>query len=96
MTTSELHKQIDAAFDYRGYVTVHLKSGEAVEGYLFNRQFSNPRLAQDNFVELFLKGGGENRRLSIADIASVALTGEDCAAGKSYDDYLKKKAAGEK
>ena len=88
-----VEQQIEVAYDFRGHVTVALKAGGSVEGYLFNRQFANPRLAEDNFVELVLKGSGESRRLKIAEIASVTLTGEDCAAGKSYEDYLKKKAA---
>lgn len=89
---SELERQIEAAYDFRGHVTVKLKSGEAVEGYLFNRQFENPRLPEDNFIELFLKGSGEKRKYPIPSIESLALTGEDCAAGNSYDDYLRKKA----
>lgn len=93
---TELEKQIEAAYDFRGHVTVKLKSGASVEGFLFNRQFANPKLPQDNFAELYLKGSAEHRMLKIAEIESVALTGEDFAAGKSYEDYLKKKAAEKK
>lgn len=93
---TELEKQIEAAYDYRGHVTVKLKDGGIVEGFIFNRQFSNPKLPQDNFVELYLKGSAEHRLLKISQIDSVALTGEDFAAGKSYEDYLKKKAAEKK
>jgi len=93
---TELEKQIEAAFDFRGHVTVKLKSGQSVEGFVFNRQFANPKLPQDNFVELYLKGSAEHRLLKIAEIESIALTGEDFAAGKSYEDYLKKKAAEKK
>lgn len=93
---TELEQQIDAAYDFRGHVTVKLKTGGTVEGYLFNRQFANPKLPQDNFVELYLKGSAEHRLLKIAEIESVSLTGEDFAAGKSYEDYLKKKAAEKK
>ncbi len=93
---NELEKQIEAAFDFRGHVTATLKDGTSIEGYLFNRQFADPRLPEDNFVELVLKGSGQTRRLKIAEIASVALTGEDCAAGKSYEDHLKRNAAEKK
>ena len=89
----ELKSQIEAAYDYRGHVTVRLNDGSAVEGYLYNREYENPRLREDRFIELFLKGSGDSRRYPMSAIRSVELTGEDCAAGKSYEDYLKKKQA---
>ncbi len=89
----DLEAQIEAAYDYRGHVSVKLKDGRTVEGFLFNRQFKNPKLKEDHFIELTLKGSGENQKYSIDLVESVSLTGQDCAAGKSYEDYLKKKAA---
>lgn len=80
---TELEKQIEAAYDYRGHVTIGLKDGQSVEGFIFNRQ--------PQFIEVFLKGSGDRRRYETSDLRSVALTGEDCAAGKSFDDYQKKK-----
>lgn len=96
MTKEELEKQIEAAFDFRGHVTVRFKSGDVVEGFLFNRQFQDPKLSEDNFVEMFLKGSGDPKKYKIEAIESVALTGEDFAAGNSYEEYLKKKAQKEK
>lgn len=92
--SDSLKKQIDEAFDFRGHVTVRLKGGEVLEGYLFNRQYANPKLKEDNFIEMMLKSDGSNVRRPMSSIESVELTGEDCAAGNSYQDYLKKKAAG--
>ncbi len=89
----KLRQQIEAAYDFRGHVTITFKSGESAEGYMFNRQYENPKLPEDNFIEVVLKGSGEKRRYSIGTLSAVALTGEDCAAGKSYEDYLKKKGA---
>ena len=77
--SGEIEKQVEAAYDYRGYVTVLFNSGEAVEGFVFNREFTNPLMKEDNFVEVFLKGGVEKRRYPISSIRSIALTGEDCA-----------------
>jgi hypothetical protein len=37
---AELAEAVELAFDYRGDVTVSLKSGESLFGYLFNRQVS--------------------------------------------------------
>ena len=90
---TELEKQIDAAYDFRGHVTIKLKGGKAVEGFIFNRQFADPALKRAPFVEVILKGSGDKAEFEIASLESVELTGENCAAGKSYEDYMKKKAA---
>jgi len=90
---NELEKQIDAAYDFRGHVTIKMKDGSSVEGFIFNRQFANPKLERDNFIEVTLKGSGDTKTFDISAVESVALTGQDCAAGNSYEDYLKKKAA---
>jgi hypothetical protein len=90
---TELEKQIDAAYDFRGHVTIKLKDGKTVEGFIFNRQFAGPKLKREPFIEVVLKGSGEKTEIVIARLESVALTGDNCAAGKSYEDYLKKKAA---
>lgn len=93
-TISEgLKRQIEEAYGYRGHVTVTLAQGGTVVGFLFNREYANPKLEQDFFIDLIVKDSGERRRYPMAQVASIALTGEDHAAGKSYEDYLKKKAA---
>jgi hypothetical protein len=79
--SNELERQIEAAFDYRGHVTITFKTGEIVAGYMFNRQFAHPKLTEEPFIEVFLAGSGERRTYAIATIQSVALTGKDYAAG---------------
>jgi hypothetical protein len=93
----ELREGLEKAFDYRGDVTITLKSGDSVEGYIFDRK-TGSSLA-DSMVRLFPKN--EPRKLSIpyADIQGLAFTGRDTAAGKSWEAWLKKywekKLAGE-
>ncbi len=74
-----VEKEVEAAYDYRGYVTVLLRSGEILEGFVYNREFANPLAGESNYIDLFVKSSGENRRCPISDIQSIALTGEDCA-----------------
>jgi hypothetical protein len=90
-TSEELKNQIETAFQYRGHITVALADGNSVEGYLYNREFTNPRLSEDNFIDLFLKDSGNPARYKIADIRSVMLTGTNEAEGKSYQDWMAKK-----
>jgi len=94
----EIRAALEKAFDYRGDVTLTLKSGERVEAYIFNRQ-TGASLA-DSFLQYFTPGANDKRRLSYAEIARLEFTGKDRAAGKHWEDwvqkYNEKKAAGEK
>jgi hypothetical protein len=94
----EIRQALEKAFDYRGDVTITLKSGEKAEGYIFDRR-SGKSLA-DSLVRLYPKSGNQKLSISYADIAALAFTGKDTAAGKSWEAWMKKyhekKAAGEK
>ncbi len=93
----ETRAALEQAFDYRGDVTLTLKNGEVLVGYLYDRR-TGATLAQ-SLVRVLLKEGGR-RNISYNDIAAVAFTGRDTAAGKSWEAWVKKyeekKAAGEK
>jgi len=94
----ELREALEKAFDYRGDITVTRKDGSQVQGYLFDRR-TGTTLA-DSFVRIIPTN--EKTRLNIAysEIAALAFTGRDNAAGKTFDAWVKKywekKAAGEK
>ena len=94
----EIRTALEKAFDYRGDVTITLKNGEKVEGYLFDRR-SGSSLA-DSFVRVIPTNAKTKVNVTYADIAALAFTGRDTAAGKTFDAWVKKywekKAAGEK
>jgi len=94
----EIRLALEKAFDYRGDVSITLKSGEKVEGYIFDRRTG--KTLADSAVRLYPKAGNEKLSISYADIAALAFTGKDTAAGKSWEAwmqrYREKKAAGEK
>jgi len=96
-TQAELFDALEKAFDYRGDVTLTLKSGERIEAFIFNRR-TGATLA-DSFVQYFTPGAAEKRKVSYAEIARLEFTGKDRAAGKHWEDWVKKynerKAAGE-
>ena len=98
-TEAEVKEALEKAFDYRGDVTLTLRSGESLEGYIYDRR-TGPTLA-DSIVRVLPSTGERGRRsIAYADIAALAFTGRDTAAGKSFDAWVKKywekKAAGEK
>jgi hypothetical protein len=89
---------LEKALDYRGDVTLTLKSGERFEAYIFNRQ-TGATLA-DSWVQYFTPKADDKRKVSYAEIARLEFSGKDRAAGKHWEDWVKayneKKAAGEK
>lgn len=97
-TDDEIRAALEKAFDYRGDITITLRSGEKMEGYIFDRR-TGKSLA-DSAVRLYPKSGNQKISITYADIAALAFTGKDTAAGKSWEAWMKKyqakKAAGEK
>jgi hypothetical protein len=95
---AEIREALEKAFDYRGDITITKKDGSQVVGYLFDRR-RGESLA-DSFVRLI--PSNEKIRVSIAysEIAALAFSGRDTAAGKTFEAWVKKywekKAAGER
>jgi hypothetical protein len=98
----DLRKALEQAFDYRGDVSITRKDGAKIEGYIFDRGVDRNKGAglADNFVRLLPKDGSPKIKISYAEIAALAFTGRDMAAGKSWENwvrqYWEKKTAGEK
>jgi hypothetical protein len=94
----DLKNALEKAFDYRGDITLTLKSGERIEAYIFNR--STGATLADSWVHYFTPSAPDKRKVSYAEIARLEFTGKDRAAGKHWEDWVKawneKKAAGEK
>ena len=86
-SSAELARAIDLAFDYRGDVTLELKTGSMIEGYLFSRILDHP----EPFVEVYLKGQLEKCLIKYAEIAAIIFSGDDTALGKSWEAWIKKK-----
>jgi len=94
----EIRQALEKAFDYRGDVTITLKDGSKTEGYIFDRRTG--KALADSIVRLYPKDSEQKISISYGDIAALAFTGRDTAAGRSWDawvrKYWEKRAAGEK
>lgn len=95
---AELRDALERAFDYRGDVTITRKDGSRLEGYIFDRR-SGATLAE-SLVRLVPKDSAQKIAIPYSDVAALAFSGRDTAAGKSWEawvrKYWEKKAAGEK
>jgi hypothetical protein len=98
-TEEEIRGALEKAFDYRGDVTLTLKNSQKVEGYVFDRR-SNGRALSDCLVRLMLKDQPGKLNVPYSEIAAIAFSGRDTAAGKSFAAWVKKynekRAAGER
>jgi hypothetical protein len=94
----ETRVALEKAFDYRGDVTLTLKDGRQVTGYIFDRRSGTT--LQNSAVRIIPSTERTKLTIPYSDIAALAFTGRDTAAGKSFEAWVKKywekKAAGEK
>jgi hypothetical protein len=94
----EIRSALEKAFDYRGDVTLTRKDdGTKLEGYVFDRVAG--RDLSSSFVRLLPKDSNQRVKISYANIAALAFSGRDPAAGKSWEAWVRKywtkKASGE-
>jgi hypothetical protein len=87
-TEDELREALEKAFDYRGDVQVTKKDGSKIEGYIFDR-YMGKSLA-DSFVRILPKDSNGRVKILYSEIAALAFTGRDAAAGKSWEAWVKK------
>jgi hypothetical protein len=85
---AELREALEKAFDYRGDVTLTKKDGTKIEGYIFDRMTG--ATLSTSFVRVLPKNGGNRAKIPYAEIAALAFTGRDTAAGKSWEAWVKK------
>ncbi len=89
---------LEKAFDYRGDIQLTLKDGRVVEGYIFDRRTADTLAAST--VRIIPAKERTKIAIPYSEIAGLAFTGRDTAAGKSFEAWMKKysekKAAGEK
>lgn len=94
----DIRQALEKAFDFRGDVTITRKDGSKVEGYIFDRR--NGKTLADSAVRLYPKDSNQKISVPYSDIAALAFSDRDPAAGKSWEAWVKKywekKAAGER
>jgi hypothetical protein len=84
----ELREALEKAFDYRGDVSITRKDGAKFEGYIFDRV--SGKTLESSFVRLLPKDSNQRVKIGYAEIAALAFSGRDTAAGKSWEAWVKK------
>lgn len=87
-TDEELREALEKAFDYRGDVSITRRDGTKFEGYVFDRV--SGKTLESSFVRLLPKDSNQRVKIGYAEIAALAFSGRDTAAGKSWEAWVKK------
>jgi hypothetical protein len=87
----ELYDALDKAFDYRGDITITLRDGKKIVAYVFNREPKAP----EPFIEVYPADQDQKVKIHYKDVAGLAFTGIDTAAGKSWAVWMEKQKAKE-
>ena len=82
----ELFRVVGLAFDYRGDVTILLRSGQQVTGYVFDRH----ERADYPYLRVFVENHSDPQLVPYAEIEKIVFSGQDTAFGRSWDDWAKK------
>ena len=94
----QVRVHLTSQLDRSEKVLFGLKDGTTVEGYVFDRK-SGPSLAE-SLVRVLPRTSNQRVMIPYSDIAALAFTGRDTAAGKSWEAWVKKyrekRAAGER
>ncbi len=85
-TADELKEAMTSIVDYRGDVTLILKSGNHVVGYAFDREERMGVLC----VRMYVQGQVEAQKVKYQDVEKIVFSGEDTAFGRSWEDWAKK------
>ena len=96
-TEDDLRVALEKAFDYRGDVAITKKDGIKIDGYIFDRGTATS--LESSYVRILPRDSKQRVKISYAEIAALAFSGRDPAAGKSWEawvrKYWEKKSAGE-
>ncbi len=97
-TNDEIRQALEKAFDYRGDVTITLKNGDRIEGYVFDRRSRGIGLDQC-LVRVIPKERETKIAIKYSEISRLEFSGKDTAEGKSFEAWIRKyrerKARGE-
>ncbi len=87
-TAEQRNAAFDAAFDYRGDVTIETADDRTVSGYVFDRRSE----AAEPYVRVMRADDGQREDIAYTAIRRLTFSGKDPAAGRSWETWLRKYA----
>src|SRR5450759_1685722 len=71
----EIRAALEKAFDYRGDITLTLKDGSKIEGYLFDRR--QGATLEQSFIRIIPMNNQGKVNVAYSDVAALVFTGRD-------------------
>lgn len=81
-----LRTALDAAFEYRGDVTIRRHDDTEVTGYLFDRR--SELTLEQSIIRVLEDDAEDPVAIHYPEIAEVRFSGRDTAIGKSWENWL--------
>jgi adenosylhomocysteine nucleosidase len=75
MSDARLAALVERAFEYRGYVTIRLRDGGEVVGFVFDRVADRG----DDYLQILDESAMQRTRIPMSEVADISFTGEDTA-----------------
>ena len=93
---ASMRSALEVARDYRGDIEFELRDGTRLAGFVFDVEWDGP---EGHTARIDLPEEARRQSCPASNIKSIHLTGRDPAAGKSWENwvrrYAEKKLAGE-
>ncbi len=82
-TDQNFAEGIRAVVDYRGDVSIVLKDGTNLRGYVYSSDARS--------MDMFPRDSSRKETVLLSEVVSIEFSGEDTAKGKSWEDWMNKK-----
>ncbi len=79
---------LEKAFDYRGDVTLTVRGGRTIAGYIFDRRRGDS--LKDSSVRILPEDSNEKIAVRFSEIERVEFSGKDTAHGKTFESWVKR------
>ena len=79
---------LEKAFDYRGDVTLTVRGGRYIAGYIFDRRRGDT--LNDSSVRILPEDSDEKIAVRFSEIERVEFSGKDTAHGKTFENWVKR------
>ena len=78
---------VEAAFHYRGDISLTMQDGRIITGYLFDRVIRSNH--SDSIIRMVLNGSTKKTDIPLREVRELTFSGRDTAAGKSWEHWIK-------
>lgn len=84
----ELRESLEKAFDYRGDITLTVRDGRVIQGYVYDRRLG--ATLEQSLVRILPSNGSPRVSIPFSEVTRLVFSGRDTAAGRSWEAWVRK------